>query len=158
MVNVLPFTTSTRLSAAVRSGAVEASCAFGLPLGFTAPPRTAWPFVGLIVTAMAVAPDVTDASVTVAPPVSVRPPTCTARPEDGLIVSTAAGPLAVMTGASAPGSARIVVAPVTASVFAPAAHAAAEPGESQPGIGGARPVSAGPVTTGTPAIRGDPRG
>jgi hypothetical protein len=47
--------------------------------------------------------------------------------------STAAAPLAVISGASAPGSAVIVAGPVTVSAFAAASHVAALPGASQAG-------------------------
>src|SRR5215213_3128632 len=81
MLNVLPFTTSTRLLAAARRVAVgvavsDVSLGFALPLDFTPPPRTAGPVEELMAKAVAVPPDVAEASVAVAPPVRVRPASC----------------------------------------------------------------------------------
>src|SRR5688500_18938606 len=73
-------------------------------------------------------------------------PRVTRAPAGGLIDSTAAGPLAVTIGASAPGSAVIVAAPVTLNVFVPASHVAALPAASHDGRSGGG-VTAFGVTT-----------
>ena len=87
-------------------------------------------------------------TVAVAPLVSVSPPRWTWSVPAGWIVSRAAAPLAVTRGASAPGSAVIVVGPVTLSVCVAAVHVAPLAASSHAGVAGARAKLAVPVWPG----------